>query len=142
MAIQFFTEDISSVSIKKIILKKWISNLIQNENCILGDLNIIFCSDNYILNINNQYLKHDYFTDIITFDYCVDKAINGDLFISIDTVKTNSEKFKTSYNQELHRVIFHGVLHLVGYKDKTTKDEKLMREKENQYLEMFKISSE
>lgn len=141
MAIQFFTEDISSVSIKKIILKKWISNLIQNENCSLGDLNIIFCSDDYILNINNQYLKHDYYTDIITFDYCVDKTINGDLFISIDTVKTNSEKFKTSYNQELHRVIFHGVLHLIGYKDKTTKDEKLMREKENQYLEMFEITS-
>lgn len=139
MAIQFFTEDISSISIKKIILKKWISNLIKNENCVLGDLNIIFCSDDYILTINNQYLKHDYYTDIITFDYCVDKTINGDLFISIDTVKTNSEKFKTSYNQELHRVIFHGVLHLVGFKDKTPKDEKLMRKKENQYLEMFEI---
>jgi len=139
VAIQFFTEDISSISIKKIILKKWISNLIKNENCVLGDLNIIFCSDDYILTINNQYLKHDYYTDIITFDYCVDKTINGDLFISIDTVKTNSEKFKTSYNQELHRVIFHGVLHLVGFKDKTPKDEKLMRKKENQYLEMFEI---
>lgn len=141
MAIQFFTEDISSVSIKKNNLKKWISNLVKNENCVLGDLNIIFCSDDYILNINKQYLQHDYYTDIITFDYCVDKTINGDLFISIDTVKSNSEKFKTNFNQEIHRVIFHGVLHLVGYKDKTSKDEKLMREKENQYLDLFEITN-
>ena len=102
----------------------------------IGDINIMFCSDNYILDVNMKYLQHDYFTDIITFDYCEGKVLSGDLFISVDSVRENSIEFGTDFEEELHRVIVHGVLHLIGYDDHTEADKKLMRQKENYYLQM------
>ena len=102
----------------------------------LGNINIIFCSDNYILDVNVKYLGHDYFTDIITFDYCEKDILSGDLFISIDTVRDNAEFYKTEFNDELNRVIVHGLLHLIGYDDHTPEEQKIMREKENYYLEL------
>ena len=101
-----------------------------------GSINIIFCSDNYILDVNQRYLNHDYFTDIISFDYCEGNVISGDLFISIDTVRDNAEFYKAdSFDNELQRVMVHGVLHLIGYDDHTPEDQALMREKENYYLD-------
>mgnify|MGYP003398857079 FL=1 len=104
----------------------------------LGDINIIFCSDNYILDVNMKYLQHDYFTDIITFDYCEKKVLSGDLFISVDSVRENSVYYETEFEDELNRVIVHGLLHLIGYDDHSEEDVKVMREKENYYLEMRK----
>ena len=104
----------------------------------LGDINIIFCSDNYILDVNMKYLQHDYFTDIITFDYCEKKVLSGDLFISVDSVRENSVYYGTEFEDELNRVIVHGLLHLIGYDDHSEGDVKVMREKENYYLEMRK----
>lgn len=100
----------------------------------LGDISIIFCSDNYILDVNLRYLHHDYFTDVITFDYCEGNRLSGDLFISIDSVRENAVEFGTEFDDELHRVIVHGLLHLIGYDDNTLEDQKLMREKEDYYL--------
>lgn len=100
----------------------------------MGDLTFILCSDKYLLKINIEYLQHDYFTDIITFNYVDGKLISGDLFISIERVKENSEEFNTSLYKELYRVIFHGVLHLIGYNDKTVDEKNVMREKEDLYL--------
>ena len=104
----------------------------------LEDINIIFCSDNYILDVNMKYLQHDYFTDIITFDYCEKKVLSGDLFISVDSVRENSVYYGTEFEDELNRVIVHGLLHLIGYDDHSEEDVKVMREKENYYLEMRK----
>ena len=108
----------------------------QIEPLHVGDINIIFCSDSYILDVNNKYLKHNYYTDVITFDYCEGKYLNGDIIISIDTVKENAVLYKTTFENELHRVIIHGVLHLMGYKDKNAKDKKLMKEAEESALKM------
>ena len=105
----------------------------------IGDVNIIFCSDNYILDINIRYLQHDYFTDIITFDYCEDKILSGDLFISIDSVQENAKEYGSDFEEELHRVIVHGILHLIGYDDHTPEDQKIMRSKEDYYLGIRKL---
>ncbi len=104
-----------------------------------GEITYIFCSDKYILKINNEYLQHDYYTDIITFDYSEKDSIAGDLFISLDTVKSNAEQFEQPFDTELHRVIIHGILHLCGQKDKTEKDSEEMRRKENEALELLKL---
>ena len=101
----------------------------------IGNISIIFCSDNYILDINQQFLQHDYFTDIITFDYCEGNTLSGDLFISIDSVRANADFFGTTFENELNRVIVHGILHLIGYDDHTEEEQKTMRSKENYYLE-------
>ncbi|PKO97451.1 MAG: rRNA maturation RNase YbeY [Bacteroidetes bacterium HGW-Bacteroidetes-7] len=100
----------------------------------VGDINIIFCSDSYILDINNKYLKHNYYTDVITFDYCEGKFLNGDIIISIDTVRVNANLYKSTFDNELHRVIIHAVLHLMGYKDKTKKEKEIMRDAEDKAL--------
>ncbi len=134
MAIHYQTEDIRLPKIKRRDISNWIKEVALIHNKKVGDISYIFCSDEKILEINNQYLQHDYYTDIITFDYSDEKNISGDLFISLETVKSNSEKFKTDYNEELLRVIIHGILHLCGFKDKSPKEEKLMREKENEAL--------
>ncbi len=115
-------------------LKNWIKTTIQSEAKVLGNISYIFCDNNYILEINKKYLNHDYFTDIITFDYSENNVVSGDIFISIETVIENATHYKTTFEEELHRVIIHGVLHLCGYKDKTSTDKKIMREKENFYL--------
>lgn len=114
----------------------WLKTVARSEVRKLGDVNIIFCSDNYILDINQKYLQHDYFTDIITFDYCEGDVLSGDLFISVDSVRENSVLYNTEFADELNRVIVHGILHLVGYDDHTPEEQKTMREKENYYLQM------
>ena len=105
----------------------------------LGDISIIFCSDPYILDINQRYLQHDYFTDIITFDYCEGKVLSGDLFISIDTVRENAAEYGASFEEELNRVMVHGLLHLIGYDDHTPAEQQEMRSKEDYYLSIRKI---
>lgn len=114
----------------------WLKLVAESEIKKLGQINIIFCSDNYILDINQRFLQHDYFTDIITFDYCEGNVLSGDLFISVDSVRENSEFYKTEFEEELNRVIVHGLLHLIGYDDHTDEDQKMMRSKENYYLEV------
>ena len=104
-----------------------------------GDISIIFCSDNYILDINQRFLQHDYFTDIITFDYSEGRRISGDLFISVDSVRENAVEYGTEFSDELHRVIVHGILHLIGYDDHTDEEIKEMRAKENYYLSVFDL---
>ncbi len=114
-----------------------INELIKSENYELGEITVVFCNDEYLLDLNRTYLNHDYYTDIITFDYSEEIIISGDLFISIDRVIENSSSFDVSFNHELSRVIYHGVLHLCGYKDKSEEEIKAMRGKENYYLEKF-----
>jgi rRNA maturation RNase YbeY len=132
--IDFNFEEIEEIELDFDAISNWIQTIVSRETKQLGDITYIFCNDAYILDINQRYLEHDYYTDIITFDYCEENIISGDLFISLDTVKSNSELLKTTFLQELHRVIIHGVLHLCGYKDKTPEDEKIMRAKEDEAL--------
>lgn len=132
--VRFFTEDIKFDFKERLLTRKWLKTVAGSEIRKLGDINIIFCSDNYILDVNMKYLQHDYFTDIITFDYCEGDILSGDLFISIDSVRENSEFYGTEFHEELNRVIVHGVLHLIGYDDHTEKDIAQMRSKENYYL--------
>ncbi len=133
-SIEFYFEDVNPVSIHKKLLVLQLNSLIKNELKILGEVSVIFCSDEYLLQMNKEYLDHDYYTDIITFDYVEKEVISGDLFISLDRIRENAKNFKTSLLKELYRVVFHGVLHLVGYNDKTEEEQKTMREKENYYL--------
>lgn len=118
---------------------EWLKLAAESEIRRIGNISIIFCSDNYVLDINQKYLQHDYFTDIITFDYCEGDRLSGDLFISVDSVRENSVEFGTEFKDELNRVIIHGILHLVGYDDHTEKDIKLMRSKENYYLSLREL---
>ena len=112
-----------------------ISKLIEEESFKTGEINYIFCSDDYLLKINIDFLNHDTLTDIISFDYSVGKILNGDIYISVDRVKDNSNIFNVSFNNELSRVMFHGILHYCGYKDKTEEEKLIMRTKEGYYLE-------
>ena len=134
MAITYQSEDVKFPKIKRREISNWIKSVALCYNKKVGDIAYIFCSDEKILEINIQYLNHDYYTDIITFDYSEGNIISGDLFISLDTVKSNAEKFGVNYAEELHRVIIHGILHLCGLNDKSPKDELIMREKETTYL--------
>lgn len=134
--VSYFIQDIDFVFKHKRLNNSWLKLVAESEIKKLGNINIIFCSDNYILDVNVKYLGHDYFTDIITFDYCEKDILSGDLFISIDTVRDNAEFYKTEFNDELNRVIVHGLLHLIGYDDHTPEEQKIMREKENYYLEL------
>ena len=117
----------------------WISRVILSENKKEGDINYIFCDDEYIFEINKQYLDHDYYTDIISFDYSVGNELNGDIFVSIDRVKENAIDFNATFDDELKRVIIHGILHYCGYKDKSEEDEALMRSKEDEKTKMFHV---
>ena len=112
----------------------WISKTISEENCKEGEINYIFCSDDYLLKLNLDFLKHDTLTDIISFDYSVGKELHGDIYISVERVKENAKDFNETFTDEIARVIIHGVLHFCGYKDKTNDEEQLMRSKENYYL--------
>lgn len=134
--IRYFTEDIKFEFKSKVFNNKWLRLVAQSEIRKIGDINIIFCSDNYILDVNMRYLQHDYFTDIITFDYCEKNVLSGDLFISIDSVRENSVFYGTDFKDELNRVMVHGLLHLIGYDDHTPEDINMMRSKENYYLEV------
>ena len=115
---------------------QWIRSAAKSENNHLSGVNFIFCSDRYLKTINLEYLAHNTFTDVITFDYSDDSGIQGDIFISIDRVRENAEKFKTDFDEEIHRVMIHGVLHLMGYTDKSKTAKALMRKKEDAYLSL------
>ena len=117
----------------------WIINIIKSEKAVLGNLSYIFCSDNYLLKLNQKYLKHNSFTDIITFDYSEQKIISGEIYISIDRVRDNAVKFKEDFNRELLRVMAHGVLHLLGYKDKGKNEKEEMSTKEDEKIYMFHV---
>lgn len=135
--IGFNTEEITFNLKNKAILKKWISEIIAKKKRKTGYINFIFCSDEHLLNINKQFLNHDTYTDIVTFDYSKDdpkQNVSGDIFISIDRVKENAAKFSKTFEEELHRVIIHGVLHLLGYQDKTKKAKEEMRDEEDKSL--------
>ncbi len=139
MPITFHIIDIKLPAIKKAALKSFMS--VQAMKEVKKKLNVtyVFCSDEYLLNMNRQFLDHDYYTDIITFPLNeTEKDIEAEIYISVDRVKDNAAKFKTEYLEELHRVIFHGVLHLMGYKDKSKADKETMRSKENEWLRRFK----
>jgi len=131
---EIFYEDIQPLKLRKSNISKQIKSLIISENRKQGEISLILCSDKYLLNINIEYLNHNYYTDIITFNYVEGNTISGDLFISLDRVKENAERFNTSFIMELYRVIFHGILHLAGYNDKTEGEKKIMRGKEDLYL--------
>lgn len=132
--IRYYSEDTNFEFKGKLLNNRWIKFVAESEVRKVGDINVIFCSDNYILDVNMKYLQHDYFTDIITFDYCEDDVLSGDLFISIDSVKDNALFYGTDFPDELNRVIVHGILHLIGYDDHTDSEQKTMRSKEDYYL--------
>ncbi|MBT0812480.1 rRNA maturation RNase YbeY [Litoribacter ruber] len=138
MAINFFSEDIPFDLKPKNSYKKWLREIAGEEGFKIGELSYIFCSDEYLYSINLEYLNHDTYTDIITFDNSEDEdIIEGDIFISIDRVRDNAKTQGTDETEELKRVVSHGLLHLMGYKDKTEEEERLMREKENQAIGKF-----
>ena len=118
---------------------RWIERVIASEEKKLEELSYIFCDDEYLLKLNEEFLQHDTYTDIITFDYSVGKILHGDIYISTERVKENSEQFNVSFEEELRRVIIHGVLHLCGYKDKTKEQSLLMRQKEEEKMELFHV---
>lgn len=135
--IGFYSEDVpfrlSDIRIKR----QWLEKVIESEGKIAGEISYIFCSDDYLYKMNVQYLNHDTLTDVITFDYTEANKISGDIFISIPRVEENASDFGKTFADELNRVMVHGILHLCGYKDKTTKDEKIMRLKEDEKLELL-----
>ncbi len=135
--IDFNFEDIEFKLPDNSLLRNWIEYTIRNENKELGNISYIFCSDEYLWGMNKQYLNHDYYTDIITFDYVKDDIISGDLFISYDRILDNAEKFKVLRETELLRVMIHGVLHLIGYDDVTDELEKEIHKKEDFYIDIF-----
>ena len=135
--ISYFNQDIDFKLKGKLINNQWLKLVAESEIRRIGDINIIFCSDNYILDVNMKYLGLDYFTDIITFDYTEGNKIAGDLFISLDTVRTNAEQFGQEYATELHRVIIHGILHLCGINDKGPGEREIMEAEENKALALL-----
>jgi rRNA maturation RNase YbeY len=137
MGYSFHKENTTFRFSDKNLIINWLDNCLRKEKKISGEMNFIFCSDKYLLKINQEYLQHDYYTDIITFDYTQKNLVSGDIYISIDRVKENANTYKVSFQNELLRVIVHGVLHLCGYKDKTKAHARLMREKEDYYLSLW-----
>ena len=135
--IEFLSEDIEFPIVDIERLEKWISLVIKKNDFFLGSVSIIFCSDEYILKTNRDFLNHDYYTDIITFDYCENRNVSGDLLISLDTVLSNSKQYETNFLEELHRVIIHGILHLIGFDDKTPETRSAIREEENKSLALL-----
>ena len=136
--IKFFSEGIVFKQPQSVKTSKWIKNVSLSEGYKIGDLNYIFCSDDYLLEINRQYLQHDYYTDIITFDNSEEEGkIDGDIYVSIDRVKDNATNLNIDFEVELRRVLIHGLLHLVGFKDETPDLKQQMREKEDSCLHIF-----
>ena len=131
--IQFFFENTDEITINPGV-SKWLESLILSEQKKIGDINYIFCDDEYLLQVNREYLQHDYYTDIISFDYVKGKTISGDIFVSLPRVSENAEAISKDFESELHRVLAHGVLHLCGYKDKTDEEITEMRNKEDFYI--------
>lgn len=141
MAVSFFTEGegVQMPAIKKADVRNWIKQVAALHQMRVGEISYIFCNDEKILEVNKQYLQHDYYTDIITFDYTEGDKIAGDLFISLDTVRTNAEQFNQDYNTELHRVIIHGILHLCGINDKGPGEREIMEANENEALALITL---
>ena len=135
--ITYSSENIKMPSFKKREVTKWIRNVAASYGKKVGEIGYLFCDDEKILEVNREYLQHDYYTDIITFDYDEGNTINGDLVISLDTVRTNAEQFGKTYEEELLRVIIHGILHLCGINDKGPGEREIMEAAENKALEMF-----
>lgn len=141
--VEVFFENIQEVpGVNPEFLFAWYSSVCDAEKKVLGDVSVVFCSDEHLLEMNKEYLEHDYYTDIITFDYTEDTLVSGDLFISVDRVQDNAAEFNVAFQDELHRVCVHGLLHLCGYKDKSDEDEVLMRSKENEMLMLRKFHVE
>ena len=136
--IQYFTENIPMPALKKQKINRWIKQTANGYEKKVGEIAYIFCNNEHILEINRQYLQHDYYTDIITFDDSTDTTISGDIFISLETVKSNAEDFCVDFEEELHRVIIHGILHLCGQDDTTPEMKAEMTRKENMALEELK----
>ena len=134
--IHFFFENIDKFSLSD-RTKDWLINLITNEGKKAGEINYIFCDDEYLLKVNQDFLQHDYYTDVITFDYVKGKTIAGDIFVSLPRISENAETHSKDFNFELHRFLAHGILHLCGYKDKTDDEVKEMRNKEDYYLNIL-----
>lgn len=139
MAISFNFVETKDIISQKNKIKSWIKNVVEKKGKSIGDISYIFCDDEYLLEINKTYLEHDFFTDIITFDYSDKEKVAGDLFISIDRVRENSLTHNEKFENELHRVIIHGVLHLLGLKDKTEKQAKQMRKTEEECLKSLML---
>ena len=137
MAINFFFEDVKKIALKKRNDKKWIVHCIEERKKNVGDINFIFCSDSYLIELNRKHLQHDYYTDIITFDYCEGDILSGDIYISVDRVLENSEDLELLFDTELHRVMIHGILHLLGLKDATEIEKRQMRSSEDKCLDYY-----
>ena len=140
MGIKYYSEDIPFPKLKRREITRWINNVIDSEGKNSGDISFVFCSDAYLLEINRKFLSHNYYTDIVTFDYVVGDLISGDIFISIERIAENSVKFHTTLDNELRRVLVHGVLHLIGYKDKNEDDKLEMTSKEDYYIKVLSDS--
>jgi probable rRNA maturation factor len=134
--VQFFFENIEEITIPP-LTKDWLHNLITTENKKLGEINYIFCDDEHLLQVNRDFLQHDYYTDVITFDYVKGKTISADIFVSLPRISDNAKSLSKDFNSELLRVLAHGVLHLCGYKDKSEDEVLEMRSKEDYYLSIF-----
>ena len=137
MAVNFFFHNTSNLLKARKRLKLFIIKLFELEKKQLGSLTYVFCSDEYLLNINKEFLQHNFYTDIITFNLSSATLIDGEIYISAERIKENSKHWKVSIEEELHRVIFHGALHLCGYNDKTVADKATMKEMENKYLKLY-----
>ena len=133
--IRFYQKETNFDLQYKAIIKKWIKGVVEASGKTVGDVNIIFCNDPSILEINQQFLGHDYYTDIITFDYCEGNTVSGELYISVDTVEANAQEYNETFRNEMHRVIIHGILHLLGYDDHSEEDIAQMREQEDLALD-------
>lgn len=134
--VEIFHENTNDLALDPVEIENWLNKVCVAEGKELGDLNVIFCSDSYLLELNIKHLEHDYYTDIITFDYS-EESISGDLFISIDRVEDNANSYKVPFSEELNRVIAHGVLHLIGYGDKSEAEAATMRIKESEALKLI-----
>lgn len=136
--VRYFTENTTFQFKGKRVTSNWLKLVSAQEGKQLGAVSVIFCSDPYLLEVNKKYLRHNYFTDIITFDYCSGDTLSGDLFISVDSVRENARFYGTEFSEELNRVIVHGLLHLIGYDDQTEAEQQEMRAKENACLALRK----
>ena len=137
MEITFQSEGVEHPQIDEQKIANWIESVAKTYNKETGEISYLFCDDNKILEVNQEYLNHDFYTDIITFDYSEENTISGDIIISLQTLESNSQMYKTDFLEELHRVIIHGILHLSGLNDESEEEEKAMRDAENSALEML-----
>ena len=136
----YTTENVKAPKLEKRKTNAWIKTVAEKYDKKIGEIAYIFCDDATILEVNKTYLQHDYFTDIITFDYCEGVVLNGDIFISLDTVRTNAQEFGVTFENELHRILIHGILHLCGQEDKTPEARLEMTRKENEALQMITLA--